>query len=186
VKGRGGLRVGRWCAVGKSDVPGCDALGAGWLGAVAVAAAAFAGCRENQRIGDHVIVEYDGRHCPGYVTDKKSDTRFRIHFDSEGYDWEDDVSADHVLGRVQEPIPDCPLPARVRATLGLVETAKSPDRISAAYRVGDRVRVRWRGSVYPASVTRVLAPDTVVVHYQGHEDAWDETINVDRIETGRH
>jgi hypothetical protein len=47
------------------------------------------------------------------------------------------------------------------------------------------VRVRWRGSVYPANVTQVLAPDTLVVHYQGHEDAWDETINIDRIETAR-
>lgn len=141
-------------------------------------------CRENLRIGDHVLVEYDGRHCPGYVIDKKRDTRFRIHFDFEGYDWEDEVAADQVLGRVQDPTAECPLPARVRASLGLVETPKSSDR-GSAYRVGDRVRVRWRGSVYPASVTAVLAPDTVVVHYQGHEDAWDETINLDRIETAR-
>jgi hypothetical protein len=141
-------------------------------------------CRESQRIGDQVLVEYEGRRCPGYVIDKKSDTRFRIHFDFEGYDWEDDVNADHVIGRVQEPTADCPLPPRVRATLGLAETPKSPDR-NSPYRVGDRVRVRWRGSVYPASVTQVKAPDTVVVHYQGHEDAWDETINIERIETGR-
>ena len=177
---RVGLRVGRWLAAA-SSLPG----GSVALGAVALGVTALAGCRENLRIGDQVIVEYEGRHCSGYVIDKKSDTRFRIHFDFEGYDWEDDVSADHVLGRVQEPVADCPLPARVRATLGLVETPKSPDR-SSPYRVGDRVRVRWRGSVYPASVTQVLAADTVVVHYQGHEDAWDETINVDRIETGRH
>jgi hypothetical protein len=142
-------------------------------------------CRESQRIGDHVLVEVEGRRCPGYVIEKKSDTRFRIHFDFEGRDWEDDVSADRVLGRVQEPVPDCPLPARVRATLGLRETPKSSDK-SSAYRVGDRVRVRWRGSVYPATVTRVVAADALVVHYQGHEDAWDETINIDRIETGRH
>jgi hypothetical protein len=86
---------------------------------------------------------------------------------------------------VQDAVPDCPLPARVRATLGLVETPKSRDH-SGQYKVGDRVRVRWRGSIYPANVTKVLAPDTLVVHYQGHEDAWDETINIDRIETGRH
>jgi hypothetical protein len=156
-----------------------------WLWAVIGAGCAMLGaCRENLRIGDHVLVEYDGRHCPGYVIDKKRDTRFRIHFDFEGYDWEDEVAADQVLGRVQDPTAECPLPTRVRASLGLVETPKSSDR-GSAYRVGDRVRVRWRGSVYPASVTAVLAPDTVVVHYQGHEDAWDETINLDRIETAR-
>jgi hypothetical protein len=180
VNGRVGLRVGRWLAAASSISAGSVAHGA-----VALGVTALAGCRENLRIGDQVIVEYEGRQCSGYVIDKKSDTRFRIHFDFEGYDWEDDVSADHMLGRVQDPVPDCPLPARVRATLGLVETPKSPDR-SSPYRVGDRVRVRWRDSVYPASVTQVLAADTVVVHYQGHEDAWDETINVDRIETGRH
>ena len=152
-----------------------------WIG---VGCAVLAACRENLRIGDHVLVEYDGRRCPGYVIDKKRDTRFRIHFDFEGYDWEDEVAADHVLGRVQDATAECPLPARVRASLGLVETPKSPDR-GSPYRVGDRVRVRWRGSVYPASVTTVLAPDTVIVHYQGHEDAWDETINIDRIETAR-
>jgi hypothetical protein len=161
-------------------VSGRPALVAGLL----LGCCAGAACRESQRIGDQVLVEYEGRRCPGYVIDKKSDTRFRIHFDFEGYDWEDDVSADHVLGRVQEAVADCPLPPRVRATLGLVETPKSPDR-NSPYRVGDRVRVRWRGSVYPASVTQVLAADTVIVHYQGHEDAWDETINIDRIETGR-
>lgn len=145
---------------------------------------AFWGCRESQRIGDHVLVEYDGQRCPGYIIEKKSSTRFRIHFDFEGYDWEDDVAADKVQGRVEDPVSGCALPPRVRATLGLAETPKSRDR-SSPYRVGDRVRVRWRGSVYPASVTAIVAADTVVVHYQGHEDAWDETINIDRIETGR-
>jgi hypothetical protein len=143
-----------------------------------------AGCRENQRIGDHVLVAYSGLHCPGYVVDKKSDTRFRIHFTFEGYNWEDDVAADHVLGRVEEPVADCPLPERVRATLGLVAPPQSAAR-SSPYQVGDRVRVRWRGSIYPATITRVLAAESVVVHYQGHEDVWDETINVDRIETAR-
>jgi hypothetical protein len=142
------------------------------------------GCRENQRIGDHVIVAYSGLHCPGYVVDKKSDTRFRIHFTFEGYNWEDDVAADHVLGRVEEPVPDCPLPERVRTTLGLLAAPKSAAR-SSPYQVGDRVRVRWRGSIYPATITRVLGAESVAVHYQGHEDVWDETINIDRIETAR-
>ncbi|HEU4579316.1 MAG TPA: hypothetical protein VFS67_13720 [Polyangiaceae bacterium] len=157
-----------------------SALAAGAL----AACAALCACRDNQRIGDHVLVAYEGRQCPGYIVDKKSDTRFRIHFTFEGYDWEDDVGADKVLGRVQEAALDCPLPARVRATLGLAEASKSREQ-GGQFKVGDRVRVRWRGSVYAANVTKVLAPDTVVVHYQGHEDAWDETINIDRIESGR-
>jgi hypothetical protein len=142
------------------------------------------GCRENLRIGDHVLVDYDGRSCPGYVIDRKSETRLRVHFDFEGYDWQDDVSIDRVLGKVQGAAQPCSLPERVRATLGLRATATSPARQSQ-YQVGDRVRVRWRQSIYTATITEVRAADTVVVHYHGHEDVWDEAINIDRIVTER-
>ena len=92
---------------------GCRArpyLAAFWLSMLA--------CRESYRIGDHVMVEYDGQHCPGYVIDKKSETRVRVHFDFEGYNWQDDVSVDRLLGRVEEPVQGCALPARVRLTEG--------------------------------------------------------------------
>lgn len=145
---------------------------------------ATAGCRENLRIGDHVLVEYEGSSCPGYVIDRKSETRLRVHFDFEGYDWQEDVSVDRVLGKVQGQVQPCALPGRVRLTLGLGATPTAVARTSP-YRVGDRVRVRWRQSIYPATITEVRAADTVVVHYVGHEDVWDEAINVDRIVTER-
>lgn len=163
-----------------------------WVGAsrpslaalAATIALGLAGCRESLRIGDHVLVEYDGRSCPGYVIEKKSETRLRVHFDFEGYDWQDDVSFDRVLGTVRGPVQPCALPERVRATLGLLATPKSLARTSP-YQVGDRVRVRWRQSIYPATVTEVRAADTVVVHYHGHEDVWDEVISIDRILSDR-
>ncbi len=142
------------------------------------------GCRESFRIGDHVLVAYDGQQCPGYVIEKKSDTRFRVHFDFEGYDWQDDVSVDRLLGRVGEPVLGCALPERVRATLGLLATPQSKARTSP-YKIGDRVRVRWRESVYPATIMEIRAADSVVVHYHGHEDVWDEVIGVDRILSDR-
>ena len=143
-------------------------------------ALAAGGCRENLRIGDHVVVDYDGRSCPGYVIERKSETRLRVHFDFEGYDWQDDVSIDRVLGKVEGQAQPCPLPERVRVTLGLAATPTSVARTSP-YRVGDRVRVRWRQSIYPATITEVRAADSVVVHYLGHEDVWDEAITIDRI-----
>lgn len=152
-----------------------------WLAALALAAS---GCRENLRIGDHVLVDYDGSSCPGYVIDRKSETRLRVHFDFEGYDWQDDISIDRVLGKVQGAAQPCTLPDRVRATLGLRATPTSQARPSQ-YQVGDRVRVRWRQSIYPATITEVRAADTVVVHYHGHEDVWDEAINIERIVTER-
>ena len=139
-------------------------------------------CAESYRIGEHVLVEYEGSECPAYLVDKRGETRFRVHFDFEGYDWQEEVARDRVLGRVEAPVAECPLPQRVRATLGLLATAKTEAR-SSPYKVGDRVRVRWRNSIYPATITRVAAADSVVVHYHGHEDVWDETISVDRIET---
>jgi len=143
-------------------------------------ALAASGCRENLRIGDHVLVDYDGRSCPGYVIERKSETRLRVHFDFEGYDWQDDVSIDRVVGKVQGAAQPCVLPERVRATLGLLATPTSHARTSP-YQVGDRVRVRWRQSIYPATITEVRAADTVVVHYHGHEDVWDEAIGLERI-----
>jgi len=154
--------------------------GAGLLASALV----VVGCRENLRIGDHVLVDYDGSSCPGYVIDRKSETRLRVHFDFEGYDWQDDVSVDRVLGKVQGVVQPCTLPERVRATLGLRTTPASQARPSQ-YQVGDRVRVRWRQSIYPATITEVRAADTVVVHYHGHEDVWDEAIHIDRIVTER-
>jgi len=148
-------------------------------GLVAAALAASA-CRENLRFGDYVLVEYDGRSCPAYVIERKSQTRLRVHFDFEGYDWQEDVPADRVLGKAQGSAQPCALPDRVRATLGLVATPTANARTSP-YQVGDRVRVRWRQSVYPATITEVRAADTVVVHYHGHEDVWDEAINIERI-----
>jgi hypothetical protein len=159
----------------------------GWrqgLPALAASALAMLGCRESLRIGEHVLVEYGGNSCPGYVIEKKSETRLRIHFDFEGYDWQDDVPIDRVLGTVRGPVQPCALPDRVRATLGLLATPKSRARTSP-YQVGDRVRVRWRESIYPATVKEVRAADTVVVHYHGHEDVWDEAISIDRIVSDR-
>lgn len=153
----------------------------GLLGPIALCLVG-AGCAESHRIGDHVLVEYDGQECPGFVIDRKSETRFRVHFDFEGYDWQDDVSVDRIIRRIVGTAPSCALPRSVRATLGLVSTPKAR---ASPYKVGDRVRVRWRDSVYPATIMDVVAPDRVVVHYHGHEDVWDETIGVERIENER-
>jgi hypothetical protein len=165
---------------------GQGAPGQRWSAAVLVAGCigSALSCRESLRIGDHVLVQYEGHSCPGYVIERKSETRLRIHFDFEGYDWQDDVSIDRVLGTVQGAVQSCALPDRVRATLGLLGSSKSNVRTSP-YQVGDRVRVRWRQSIYPATVTEVRTADTVVVHYHGHEDVWDEVINTDRILSDR-
>jgi hypothetical protein len=149
------------------------------------AALVFAGCADSYRIGDQVLVDYDGSKCPGYVVDLKSRTRYRIHFDFEGYEWQDDVSFEKVLGRLKTPVASCPVPRKVRLALGLQNpTAAQPQ--ASPYRVGDRIRVRWRDSIYPATVIQVAGGDRLTVHYEGHENVWDETITADRIVDRHH
>jgi hypothetical protein len=141
---------------------------------------ALGGCADSYRIGEQVLVDYDGNRCPGYVIEQKSRTRLRIHFDFEGYEWQDDVSSEKVLGRVKSPVASCPLPKRVRLALGLQSATAAQPEVSP-YRVGDRVRVRWRESIYPATVIQLAGGDRLLVHYEGHENVWDETITADRI-----
>ena len=153
----------------------------GWLcAALGLSALAGASCQESYRIGERVLVEYDGKRCPGYVIEKRSPTRVRVHFDFEGFPWQDDLSLDRVIRILKAEVPSCPLPSRVRATLGLRPSSSARAR-TGPYRVGERVRVKWRESVYLATVVEVVGSDRVKVHYHGHEKVWDETISVDRI-----
>ena len=38
---------------------------------------------------------------------------------------------------------------------------------------------------YIATIVAVAGPDRYLVHYEGYETAWDETVNADRIEPAR-
>jgi hypothetical protein len=64
------------------------------------------------------------------------------------------------------------------------ETEKGEDPISP-YSEGDNVFVTWRNAVYKATVIEVIDRGHVRVHYEGHQDAWDEIITPDRIVKGR-
>jgi hypothetical protein len=50
------------------------------------------------------------------------------------------------------------------------------------YKAGDRVRVEWHGSIYPATITVVLGGDRYRVHYDGYGDEWDENIGLNRLQ----
>jgi hypothetical protein len=143
-------------------------------------------CKKPYRVGEHVLVEWEKEQppYPAYITDRVGTTRFRVHFD--GYDsrWDEDVSIDRVLGRVEGPVPSPPPPAKVALAAGVAspKTAGSAGEVAVSpYKEGDRVRVSWRGSVYSATVIKVVAKDRFQVHYEGHEAAWDEVVGIDRI-----
>ena len=51
----------------------------------------------------------------------------------------------------------------------------------APFKPNDHVRLTWRGTIYSATVLQVIAKDRFLVHYEGLETAWDETVGLDRI-----
>jgi hypothetical protein len=151
-----------------------------------LAALALGACKKPYRVGEHVLVEWEKEQppYPAYIIEKVGTTRYRVHFD--GYDsrWDEDVSLERLLGRVEGPVTVPPPPPKVALAAGVAspKTAGSAGEVAVSpYKEGDRVRVSWRGSVYSATVTKVVAKDRFEVHYEGHEAAWDEVVGIDRI-----
>ena len=147
---------------------------------------ALSGCKKPYRVGEHVLVEWEKEQppYPAYITERVGATRYRVHFD--GYDsrWDEDVSFERLLGRVEGPVTVPPPPPKVALAAGVAspKTAGSAGEVAVSpYKEGDRVRVSWRGSVYSATVVKVVAKDRFEVHYEGHEAAWDEAVGIDRI-----
>lgn len=142
------------------------------------------GCKRPYRIGEYVWVEWEeGAYYPAYIIQKKSPTRYRVHF--EGYEsrWDEDVTLDRIRGRIDGSVTPPPPPKKVQRSRGQStgpDGKPAPQPLSA-FSEGDRIRVRWRGSVYSATVISVVASDRVLVHYEGLENAWDEVVTLDRI-----
>jgi hypothetical protein len=144
------------------------------------------GCKKPYRVGEHVLVEWEKEQppYPAYIIERTGTGRYRVHFD--GYDsrWDEDVSMDRILGRVEGHVAAPPPPPKVALAAGVVSpkaSASAGEVAVSPYKEGDRIRVSWRGGVYSATVVKVIAKDRLEVHDEGHEVAWDEVVSVDRI-----
>jgi hypothetical protein len=116
---------------------------------------------------------------PAYILAAKGTRRFRVHFDGYPDRCDEEVNLESIQGRVQIDGPSPPPPPR-----GVSCVATQPTRAAGApalYKEADRVRVSWRGSTYPATIVKVIAHDRFLVHYDGHEQEWDEVVPIDRI-----
>lgn len=135
-------------------------------------------CQENPRVGEYVWVEVEGRKLPAFVVESLGPTRFRVHYEGCDQRTDEDISLERIKGRVRVRPAEAPGPCP-----GTVVAAKSSGAAvhDPSYKAGDRIRVRWRGSAYPATVVEVVSDKKFLVHYDGHESAWDETIERDRI-----
>lgn len=65
--------------------------------------------------------------------------------------------------------------------MGLRPEPSGSAGVPSVFNVGDRVRVRWRGSVYSGAIAALPGRGKVLVHYDGYGSEWDEVVSEDRI-----
>ncbi len=137
-------------------------------------------CKKPYRVGELVLVDWEeNRPFAAYITDKVTSSRYRVHFD--GYDCDQEVSLERIKGRVVGPVPG-PAPGKLPcAHATAAPSGSSPAVTLAAFKANDHVRVTWRGAVYSATVLQVIDKSRFLVHYEGLESAWDETVTLERI-----
>lgn len=141
-------------------------------------------CNQPYRIGEHVWVDLDGPRYRAFIVDRASSGRFRVQFEGCDTHWQRDVTLEKIVGRLDETEAQR-APSVVACSPVGVAAKGAAGGLATPYKVGDRIRVRWRGSVYTASVAGVMAPDRFLVHYEGHEAAWDEVVPLERVEGPR-
>jgi hypothetical protein len=141
---------------------------------------AISSCKKPLRVGEYVLVDWEeNRAFPAYITEKTGSARYRVHFD--GYDCDQEVSLDRIKGRVEGPVAPA-APGKLPCAHAVPAPSGSVPAVTPApFKPNDHVRVTWRGTIYSATVLQVVAKDRFVVHYEGLESAWDETVSLDRI-----
>ncbi len=135
-------------------------------------------CTKKYAVGDEVLVEWEGADYPASIVAVEGSARYRVHF--QGYDpmWDESVPLSRVRGRLREKVTNPPPPpAKVRARM-----AQGNKSQVSLFKLGDRVRVDWKGTVYPAVIVAVLGNERYRVHYEGYDANWDENVEVSRIQ----
>jgi hypothetical protein len=109
-------------------------------------------------------------------------SRFLVHYDGYSDDWDEEVPVARIHGRLSMTPVAGPAakaaPMRLRADAG----APPDGGPRSVYREGERVRVEWHGSLYPATIIGVLGDDRYRVHYEGYGNEWDEDVGLNRIQ----
>jgi hypothetical protein len=143
----------------------------------------LSGCSRPYQVGDYVLVEWgeDKLLYPAYIIEKRVNARFRVHYEGYPSRWDEIVPLPRIRGLVEGKVTPPPPPKRVRLALGLEPEKKGTNVPVSQFKVGDRIKVKWRESVYRANVIEVVSASELRVHYEGHESAWDEVVPATRI-----
>ena len=148
-----------------------------WVAALSL----FLGCRRAHQVGDHVMVSWRGGDYPAVIVGVEGPSKFHVHYDGFSEDWDEVIPATRIRARLSaSPSPAPGTAPPVRATKASASGSAAPVPPSV-YRLGDRVRVEWHGSIYSATIVNVLGDDRYRVHYEGYGNEWDEDIGLSRI-----
>lgn len=141
------------------------------------------GCSRPYQVGDYVLVEWgeDKLFYPAYIIELRPNARFRVHYEGYPARWDEVVPLPRIKGLVEGKVTPPPPPQKVRLALGLEPEEKGTNAPVSQFKVGDRINVKWRESVYRVNVVEVVSASELLVHYEGHESAWDEVVPVSRI-----
>ena len=134
-------------------------------------------CARIYRVGDKVLVDWEGADYPASVIAVEAPGRYRVHY--EGYDsiWDESVAATRIKSKITGPVQSPPPPAKVRARMSLGSKASM-----STFKMGDRVKVDWKSSYYPAVILMELGGEHYRVHYEGYDSNWDENVDISRIQ----
>lgn len=131
-------------------------------------------CNRGYRVGDEVMVEWEGKDYPAVIL-SANPSKFKVHYDGYDETWDEDVPRSRLKGfRTGNEIRPEP-PAKVRQKA--LEAAQTN-----TYRVGDHVRVEWRGRLYPAQIVDVVGKERYRVHYEAYPSEFDENVGLSRIQ----
>ncbi len=140
-----------------------------------LASLASSGCKRRYDVGDKVLVEWEKNVYPAVILETQGTTKFKVHY--EGYDalWDELVPRDRVKGLAEGTIVHPEPPPKVRAkALAAAQTN--------IYKIGDRVRVEWHGTMYPAVIVGIVGQERYRIHFEGYGDEWDDTVGLTRIQ----
>ena len=142
--------------------------------AVLLFCVALAACQRSHDVGDHVLVEWEGDVYPAMIIEVPGPGKVKVHYDGFDELWDEVIPRNRIKGFVEGEVRIPDPPEKVRRTA--VEAAKTNE-----YKIGDRVKVDFQRSQYPAVVVGIVGPERYRVHYEGYGNEWDENVGRERI-----
>jgi hypothetical protein len=142
------------------------------------------GCRRAHQVGDHILVDWRGDEYPAVIVGIEGPAKFHVHYDGYSDDWDESIPATRIRGRLTASPTQVggAQPTKPRTRPGASASGSAAPRPLGVYHTGDRVRVEWHGSIYPATIINTLGDDRFRVHYDNYGNEWDEDISLNRIQ----